>query len=449
MRRRTTARRSWWAALACLSLGASWAGAQTAEPNLIDYAKRPDPAFAWIQVSNHDLPQGKVHHLRLTSQTWQGNPWVHQVRVYEPKSVKYDRAMLLFITGGATDSEPKPEDHLMGFLLAQACQARVAMLPQVPNQPLLDGKKEDDLISETFTMYLKTQDPTLPLLQPMAKSAIAAMDALQAWGNERQTPIDKFVVTGASKRGWTTWLTGAIDSGDRVIAIAPMVIPTLRFKAQMEYQLASWGKLSEQIEDYTRRGLTDEFETPLGRVLWRLVDPYSYLPRIKVPVVQINGTNDRYWTLDSVNLYWDDIPGQKALINLPNAGHNLAVNRNYALDGVGAVFRHAASGRALPQFGWKFTEGPAPALTLTLPAGARPKAVQLWTADAPTKDFREAKWTARAVELPGADEPTVTIPIERAADGFRAGFADLTFEIDGLAYHLSTQIRIFAAQPAE
>ncbi len=34
--------------------------------------------------------------------------------------------------------------------------------------------------------------------------------------------ITEFIVAGASKRGWTTWTTGAVDS--RVIAIIPVVM---------------------------------------------------------------------------------------------------------------------------------------------------------------------------------------------------------------------------------
>ena len=52
------------------------------------------------------------------------------------------------------------------------------------------------------------------------------MDAVQAWADtEHRDKIEKFVVTGASKRGWTPRLTGSVDP--RVDATSPMVIDIL------------------------------------------------------------------------------------------------------------------------------------------------------------------------------------------------------------------------------
>src|SRR5207244_4470835 len=140
--------------------------------------------------------------------------------------------------------------------------------------------------------YLDTKDEDWPLLFPMVKSAVRAMDALQAFAAEKGKPVARFVVTGASKRGWTTWLTGSLDP--RVKAIAPMVIPTLNFKAQNRHQIENYGKYSDQIDDYTNRGLMADLDAPDRHRLWMMVDPLSRVDHLTLPKLQINGTNDPY-----------------------------------------------------------------------------------------------------------------------------------------------------------
>jgi len=163
----------------------------------------------------------------------------------------------------------------MGMELARKIRAPVAFLYHVPNQPLLEGNlREDDLIAETFVRYLKTKDENWPLLFPMVKSVVKAMDVLQAFGKkEWSEPIDQFIVAGASKRGWTTWLTAAVDQ--RIKAIAPVVIDTLNMRAQMPRQLQAFGDYSSRLTPYSNRGLLPIPETPEGERLLSMVDPWA------------------------------------------------------------------------------------------------------------------------------------------------------------------------------
>ena len=171
-------------------------------------------------------------------------------------------------------------------------------------------------------------------------------------------------MTGGSKRGWTTWLTGAVD--DRVVAIAPMVIVMLNLGKQGPNQLKVWGKYSEQIDDYVQRGLMEKTDTPEGTKLWKMVDPFTYRDRLTKPKLLINGTNDRYWTLDALDLYWNELEGPKYLIELPNAGHGLEANRDWALGGLGAFFRHVVTDRPMPRITWDLARGAGGEATLTI-----------------------------------------------------------------------------------
>jgi len=402
--------------------------------DLDEYVKKPDPAFAWKQVEEKEIEGGKVSVLDLTSQVWQGITWTHSLRVYEGPKTAYDDAVLLFITGGSVGSKPGPDMEKLAITLANLSGGRVALLSQVPNQPLLGDKKEDELIAETFIRYLETKDEDWPLLFPMAKSAVKAMDAVQAWAKEhRQVDVGRFVVTGASKRGWTSWLTGAVD--DRVIGLAPMVIVMLNIGQQGQNQLDVWGFYSEQIDDYVKRGLMEEVKTGPGTKLWRMVDPYTYRDRLAdKPKFLLNGANDRYWTLNAIDLYWDGLTGPKYVMALPNAGHGLDGDRSWVFNGLAAFFRSTVTGRPMPKLDWSLEPAGKGQYTLKVSSDPPPKSARLWSADANSRDFREAKWEHKPLE-PGA---IVSAIVDAPQEGHRAVYADLEYELDGLPYHLTT-----------
>jgi PhoPQ-activated pathogenicity-related protein len=68
--------------------------------------------------------------------------------------------------------------------------------------------------------------PLVPPLIPLRQAVVRAMDATTEFITKtHNAAVQKFIVAGASKRGWTTWTTGAVDS--RVIAIIPIVMGEL------------------------------------------------------------------------------------------------------------------------------------------------------------------------------------------------------------------------------
>ncbi len=415
--------------------------ANTASAGLDEYVKKPDDAFTWKLLRTTETNQGTVYTLHLVSQVWHDIPWDHDLQVYLPKGVKPTATMFLWNQGGSIN----PKRGTFGMELATKMKAPVAFLFGIPKQPLFDGKKEDALIAETFLRYLKTKDESWPLLFPMVKSLVRAMDTLQAFAKQEwKTEVTNFVVAGASKRGWTTWLTAAADP--RVKAFLPLVIDTLRMTDQMDHQLKSYGAYSEQIADYTRAKLVPIPDTPEAKRLWSFIDPWHYRDRYKQPKLLINGTNDPYWTQDALNLYWNDIPGDKWVLYVPNAGHNLQQkdpanplpDLTRALNTQAAFARHIIHDIPMPKVKWKH-EGKNPAMHLEVETDTVPKAARFWSATAPTRDFRQATWTATPVKVDGK---SLHIDLKTPAEGYIVFFAELEYEIDGMPYFLSTQLRI-------
>jgi len=405
---------------------------------LQEYVNAPDDSYKWEVRGQSNQNGCVVLDIHLTSQTWQNIKWQHTLSAFMPENVKHQNTVLLFITGGQIGSPANQEDINLGTRLAKMAQMPCMILHTVPNQPLFGGYVEDDLITETFLKYLETKDETWPLLFPMVKSAVKAMDAIGELANQRLgTSIDQFVVTGASKRGWTSWLTAVADS--RVIGVAPIVIDTLNFKPQMKGQIERWGEYSEQIIDYTSKGLVKKEPDAMTDELMRWIDPYTYHKQLTLPKLLIHGTNDRYWVVDAMNQYWDDLVGPKHVIYVPNAGHGLGGGKLDALTTLAVFAQHSASKKSLPKLEWKHDDN-GKKYRLTLETNEQPQRVQLWVAKSKTTDFRESKWIATEMEI-DANGKAIAF-VEQPEKGHIAFFGEATYPFGPLDYGLSTQIRV-------
>ena len=415
------------------------------------YVAKPDSSYHWTKRRDGKFGQGTFVELTLTSQTWKNIVWKHQLFVYRPSQVKNAAQGLLLIGGGAWHDEferpiaaaaaPSLFDKSLQKLeelaaLAEHLQAPVAVLLQVPEEPILGGRTEDQIISYTFAQYLLTNDPEWPLLLPMTKSAVRGMDAVQEFcRQEWSLEVKRFIVTGASKRGWTTWLTAAIDP--RVNGLAPMVIDTLNFDAQMKHQTETYGKYSDQLRDYSSKGLQGMLGTERGKRLTAVVDPYSYRAALKQPKFLLLGTNDRYWTLDSLNLYWNDLQGEKYVCYTPNSGHSLNDPARIA-GALNALHGAACEGKPLPKLAFQYADGQEK-VSLRVQSDIKPRKVRAWTATSATRDFRDAKWESHPMQLKGGGH---SFDLPQPAKGFAALFGEAVYAGDGLPLFLSTNVKI-------
>ncbi|MGH8614628.1 MAG: PhoPQ-activated pathogenicity-related family protein [Gammaproteobacteria bacterium] len=403
---------------------------------LEDYVNRPDSHFSWKRLKQEKAQWGTLTRLVLVSQRWREYRWHHRLIVARPRNVRNPGMALVWVTGDGDGGK-----HITRLkTLAQRASAVTAVLTQIPNQPLYQGRREDALIAYTFDQFLKSGDETWPLLFPMAKSVVRAMDAVQALArSEFKQAIARFVVVGASKRGWATWLTAAVDP--RVIAIAPMVIDMLNIKQQLRWSEKVYGKQSDEIDDYTKLHLDKKQDDPAVMKLRGWVDPYAYRARYTMPKLLLLGTNDPYWTVDSSRHYWDDLPGPKLIFQTPNAGHDLRGGRE-ATQTLAAFFQMLADGQELPRIDWKFQDGADGSARARMCVDQPARAIRLWSATSADRDFRNDAWSSRELGItPGSSCTTAEIATPKT--GYRAYLIEVELTSPtGDVYRLSTEARV-------
>ncbi len=406
-----------------------------ASADILEYVAKEDTSYKWEEVGQEILPQNATKiEIKLTSQTWQGILLTHRIRLIKPGKIKNPTPAFLFITGSGRGRD----ELVFGAAIANGIGAPVAILHDVPYQPLFDGLKEDDLIAHTFLRTMETGDEEWPLLFPMTKTAVRAMDAIQEFfKKESGTEIDGFVVAGGSKRGWTTWFTGVVDK--RVKGIAPGVYDNLNLVRQMEHQLEAWGEFSEQIESYTERNIPQQLLANDGNMqsLVKLVDPYTYRDRVTMPKLMVIGTNDRYWPLDALNIYYNDLVGDKYILYVPNKGHDVGDMRRVIGDMVG-FFLRVEGALKFPKLSWDYEEK-EDGVELSIKSDIRPASVSVWTTESATRDFRDAVWQeSKLMRKDSGYRHT----LEKPEKGYSAIFGEAVYRSGGRNFFLSTNVRI-------
>jgi PhoPQ-activated pathogenicity-related protein len=441
--------------LAFAALGAQQAPAprHATETALDRYVAAPDPEFGWKAVKDVKEDGVTATIIDMTSQRWLTDAeveqplWRHWLIVVRPERVTSDIG-LLFITGGSLD-KPAPE-RPSGWLVDAAREtgtvtAELRLVPNQPivfkNDPLHKARKEDDFIAYTWDHFVRTGDERWPARLPMTKSAVRAMDTITAFTASPQGgghAVTRFVVTGASKRGWTTWTTAAVDR--RVIAIAPAVIDMLNVEPSFIHHWRAYGAWSDAVQDYVDQGLMDRIGTPEFHALMRIEEPYEYRDRLTMPKFIVNAAGDQFFLPDSSGFYFDDLRGEKHLRYVPNTDHSL--DKSDAIESVDAFYASIVRGVRRPEINWTFERDGS----IKVVSKDRPDSVKLWQATNPrARNFRldTIGPAYQATVLQPVGPNTWVARVRPPPAGWTAFFVELTFPSGGrYPFKTTTAVRI-------
>ena len=415
------------------------------------YVAAPDPSYRYELIETIPGDGYSAHVIEMSSQRWRNETevdrplWKHWLTVIEPEQVATSTALLI-VGSGSNERKPPARANPLLAMGAVTTRSVIAELRMVPNQPLTfvgetQQRSEDAIIAYSWDKYLRTGDESWPLRLPMTKSVVRAMDTVTAFCRSAAgggIDVDRFVVGGASKRGWTAWTAAAVDK--RVVAVAPVVIDLLNVEESFEHHYRAYGFWAPAIAAYQASGIMRWAGTPELAALLKIEDPYAYRDRLTMPKFIINSAGDQYFLPDSSQFYFNSLIGEKFLRYVPNTDHSL--KGSDAPESAFAFYEAIVTGRPRPKFSWSFE----PDGSIQVKAETQPSEAALWQAVNPVaRDFR-LEAIGPAYHRSSLEERGDGLYIARplALDqGWVAYFIELTFPSGGrYPFKFTTGVRV-------
>ena len=379
------------------------------------------------------------YHIKMVSGKWLNEKlvdeteWWHYVDIIIPKDVEFDKS-LMFIDGGTRDEEFFRLDST-SISYAIESKSVIANVSNIPFQPIdfLDSEQkdfyEDDLIAFSWNRFLKSgakknDAEWLPRL-PMTRAVVRAMDLVQDISKKNKVNVNEFVVSGASKRGWTVWTTAAIDK--RVVAIAPMVIDMLNLNKSFENHYRSYGEYSLAVQDYVNYNIPDWMSTKEFEILMKYVEPYYFKEKFTMPKLLINAGSDEFFSTDSWRFYFNDLPGDKYLQYMPNVNHSL--NERYLNENLFSFYTMILNDQNFPSIVWNIKNDSL----ISEVVSNQDYKVSIWEANnKETRDFRlwEKGKLWNQIPLKRNSQDIYKINLKSDKEGYTATMIEFIFNPD-------------------
>ncbi|XP_071129143.1 autocrine proliferation repressor protein A-like [Mytilus edulis] len=375
---------------------------------LDDYVYRNDPYYKFEEIGKESGPGYTMYMINMTSQKWKTEDrldhpiWWHYLAITIPDKIVYKDAAFMLIDGGSnTDAPPTVSDNFVALTIAFAVSTGCigADLKMIPNQPIVfkddpeqKKRKEDAVIAWTWKTFVEknSSDPEFLLRFPMTKASVRGMDTIASISKQKTgNVINKFFIAGASKRGWTTWTTAAVDK--RVVAMAPLVMDLLNMQKSLHHHYRSLGGWTFAFDDYYHLNFTQDLDNPNTTKMATYIDPISYNSRYtSIPKMIVTTGGDEFFIPDDSHYYFGELDGPKLLRKVPNAEHSMAGHEIGLLFSLRAFFLSVITNTTLPGMGWQKEFTPTGG-KIYLKTDRTPKTVQAYhakTTDNKRRDFR-------------------------------------------------------------
>eukprot|EP01084_Bolivina_argentea_P007444 13970_1 len=331
------------------------ASGQTYDTPLDTYVNAADPTYKYvdtgIKTSGTNIAgRWTAYLLNMTSQTWLNETyvnkpvWWHWLWVIIPDEVRHTDWGTVVVTGNKNSAQwpNKNEEYFRcAQYVATHTKTILSVLYYIPNEPLIfyndpkhKSRSEDAIIAFGWNQYLQLYNEDINneyrynwlVLFPMTKAVVKAMDTMTDYLSSNKFNnkynIQRFGIAGASKRGWTTWLTAAVDK--RVEVFIPMVFDMENMHRSLHHMWKAYGGWTFAFEDYYDENITQYLDTDGFLSIMNATDPIMFFDRYagkyKMP---IDAVNDEFFMTDDEYYWWNEFPEPRWFQMNPDAEHSL------------------------------------------------------------------------------------------------------------------------------